>query len=74
MADKMYWAAKCKKCGGMVGYPDVRYMANAQGVTVEEELPNGTVERRCDHCGTVGVFDLRQLRPPSVNFLIPRLQ
>jgi hypothetical protein len=73
MADTMYWAARCKKCSGMVGYRDVRHIVDARGVKAEEELPNGTVERRCDHCGAVGIFDLRQLRPTPVKLLIPRL-
>ena len=46
---------------------------DAQGVSVEEKLPVGTIERRCDHCGAVGVFDLSQLRPTSVKLLVPRL-
>jgi hypothetical protein len=41
-------------------------------VNVEEKLPAGTASRRCDHCGAIGDFDLRQLRPTSVKFLIPR--
>jgi hypothetical protein len=73
MADKMYWAARCKRCSGMVGYRDVKYTLDARGTEVEEELPHGIAERRCDHCGTVGVFDLRRLRPTSVKLLVPRL-
>ena len=57
----------------MVGYRDVRHIVDARGVKAEEELPDGTVERRCDHCGTLGIFDLRQLRPTSVKLLIPKL-
>jgi hypothetical protein len=73
MEDKMYWAARCKSCSGMVGYRDVRYFLDAQGAEAEETLPEGTASRRCDHCGTVGDFDLRQLRPTPVKFLFPRL-
>ncbi len=72
MTDKMYWAARCKSCSGMVGYRDVRYTLNAQGVSAEEKLPEGTTSRRCDHCGLMCDFDLRQLRPTPVKFLIPR--
>jgi hypothetical protein len=61
MADKMYWAARCKSCSGMVGYRDVRYSLDNRGDKTEETLPEGTVKRRCDHCGTVCVFDLRIL-------------
>jgi len=57
----------------MVGYRDVRYTLDAQGARAEEKLPEGTTKQRCDHCGTVGDFDLRQLRPTPVKFLIPRL-
>ena len=73
MADKLYWAARCKKCGGMVGYRDVRYVGTAGEAKSEEKLPEGTTELRCDHCGAVGVFDMRQLRPTSVRLLIPKL-
>jgi hypothetical protein len=73
MMDKMYWAARCKSCSGMVGYRDVRYALDARGVSAEETLPEGTTRRRCDHCGTVGDFDLRHLRPTPVKFLLPRL-
>jgi len=73
MTDKMYWAARCKNCSGMVGYRDVRYTQDARRVSVEEKLPEGTTSRRCDHCGTVGEFDLRQLRPTTVKLLFPRL-
>lgn len=73
MTDKMYWAARCKSCSRMVGYRDVRYALNPQGLSAEEKLPEGTVTRRCDHCGTVGDFNLRQLRPTPVKFLFPRL-
>ena len=73
MADTMYWAGRCKKCSGMVGYRDVRHIVDARGAKAEEKLPEGTIERRCDHCGAVGVFDLRQLRPTSVKLLVPRL-
>ncbi len=73
MNSKMYWAARCKSCSGMVGYRDVRYTLDARGVNAEEKLPEGTTRQRCDHCGTMGDFDLRQLRPTPVNYLIPRL-
>ncbi len=73
MNSKMYWAARCKSCSGMVGYRDVRYTLDALGVCAEEKLPPGTTRRRCDHCGAIGDFDLRQLRPTSVKFLIPKL-
>jgi hypothetical protein len=71
--DTMYWATRCKKCSGMVGYREVRYTVDAQGAKAEEELSEGTVERRCDHCGALGLFDLRHLRPTSVKLLVPRL-
>ncbi len=73
MADKMYGAARCKGCSEMVGYRDVRYIVDVRGAEVEEKLPEGTIERRCDECGTVSVFDLRQLRPSSVKLLVPRV-
>jgi len=72
MNSKMYWAARCKSCNEMVGYRDVRYTLDARGVSAEEKLPEGTTSRRCDHCGAMGDFDLRQLRPTPVKFLIPR--
>jgi hypothetical protein len=43
MADNMYWAARCKSCSGMVGYRDVRYVANIHGAKTEEELPVGII-------------------------------
>lgn len=73
MADRMFWAARCKSCSEMVGYRDVRYILDAGGARVEERLPEGTTRRRCDHCGTVGEFDSRQLRPTTVKLLFPRL-
>jgi hypothetical protein len=73
MSNTMYWAARCKKCSGMVGYRDVRHIVDAQGTRVAEVLPEGVVERRCDHCGAIGVFNLRQLRPTSILLLVPRL-
>jgi hypothetical protein len=73
MADSMYWAAPCKECSGMVGYRDVRYILDARGVRTQETLPEGIIERRCDHCGAAGVFALRRLRPTSVKFLVPKL-
>ena len=44
MSDKIYWAAKCKRCSGMVGYRDVRYLLTIDGAKTEEELPNRTGE------------------------------
>jgi len=41
MTDKMYWAARCKSCSGMVGYRDVRYTLDSQGVNAEEKFPEG---------------------------------
>jgi hypothetical protein len=73
MSDKMYWAARCKSCSGMVGYRDVKYTLDVYGANVEEKLPEGTTKRRCDHCGSVGDFNMRQLRPTSVRLLIPRM-
>ena len=73
MADKTYWAARCKNCSGMVGYRDVRYTVDMRGEEIAELLPEGTVTRRCDHCGTIGYLNLRQLRPTAVKFLIPKL-
>lgn len=73
MADILYWAARCKKCSGMVGYRDVRYSVDASGAKTEEVLPEGTIERRCDHCGAMSLFGLRQLRPTPVKLLIPKL-
>jgi hypothetical protein len=72
MVDIMYWGARCKKCGGMVGYRNIRYTIDALGLRAEQ-LPVGTIEKRCDHCGEVGVFDLRKFRPTSVKLLLPRL-
>jgi hypothetical protein len=57
----------------MVGYRDVKYTLDARGAKAEENLPEGTVRRRCDHCGTMCDFDLRQLRATPVKFLIPRV-
>lgn len=57
----------------MVGYRDVRYTLDTRGVNIEERLPEGTTSRRCDHCGAMGKFDLRQLRPTIVKLLFPRL-
>jgi uncharacterized Zn finger protein len=74
MADKMYWAASCKSCSGMVVSRHVQYTLDVRGRMMEETLPEGTVKRRCDHCGTVSDFDLRQLRPTAVKFLIPKVQ
>jgi hypothetical protein len=72
MADIMYWAARCAKCSGMVGYRDVRYIVDAGGTKTEERLPKGTIERRCDHCGAKGIFDMRKLRPTSLKLLVPK--
>ncbi len=57
----------------MVGYRDVRYTLDSQGVNAEEKFPEGTISRRCDRCGAIGDFDLRLLRPTPVRFLIPRV-
>jgi hypothetical protein len=73
MTDKSYWAVRCKKCSGMVGYRDVRYTLDSRGTQVEEKLPKGTVKLCCAHCGTFGVFDLHRLQPTSVKLLFPRL-
>jgi hypothetical protein len=73
MSDKLYWAARCKKCSGMVGYRDVRYRVDSRGLEVAEELPEGIIDRRCQHCGNVSVLVLRLLRPTPVKLLIPRL-
>lgn len=73
MSEKMYWAVKCTRCAGMVGYRDVRYLLVIDGTKIEEELPAGKTERRCDHCGTVAEFNLQDFRPTSVKFLIPSL-
>jgi hypothetical protein len=55
----------------MVGYRDVRYVLDALGAKTEEKLSEGTIQRRCDHCGAIGDFDLRQLRSTPVKFIIP---
>jgi len=73
MQDKMYWAARCRSCSGMVGYRDVRYTLDIRGGEAEEKLPEGTTRRRCDHCGAMCDFDLRLLKPTPVKFLIPRM-
>jgi hypothetical protein len=73
MTDKLYWAARCKKCSGMVGYRDVRYQVDMRGMEVAEQLPEGTINRRCQHCGNVGILVLRLLRPTPAKLLIPRL-
>jgi hypothetical protein len=70
MEEKMYWAARCKKCSGMVGYRDVRHIVDAQGAKIEEVLPEGTTERYCNHCGMIGVFDLRQFRPTPIRLVV----
>jgi hypothetical protein len=54
----------------MVGYRDVKYILDALGAKIEEVLPDGTVERLCSHCGTVGVFDLRRFRPTPLRLLV----
>jgi len=73
MADKMYWATKCTRCSGMVGYRDVRYVLSIDGMRAEEELPVGTMRLRCDHCGTVSDFNLQNLHPTSIKIVVPRL-
>jgi hypothetical protein len=73
MTDKLYWAAPCKRCSGMIGYRDVRYRVDTWGREIAEELPEGIINRRCEHCGTVGVLVLRLLRPTPIKLLIPKL-
>ena len=73
MTDKMYWAARCKSCSGMVGYRDVRYALDAQGVNAEEKLAEGQPGGAATTAGQLAIFNLRQLRPTPVKFLIPRL-
>ena len=70
MADKMYWATRCKRCGGMIVYREVRYTLDEQRAVVEEELPEGTTTHRCDHCGTVSNFVLRQFRALSARSIL----
>lgn len=54
----------------MIVYREVRYKLDEQGTTVEEELRKGTTMQRCDHCGTVSNFNLRQFRAfPARYFL-----
>jgi hypothetical protein len=72
MVKKMYWAVRCKNCNGMVGYRDVIYRLDALGAEVQEAFPEGTINRRCSHCGTVSDFDLRQLRPTSLERLVQK--
>jgi hypothetical protein len=74
MADKMYWAARCKSCSGMVAYRYVQYTLDVRGRMTEQTLPEGIVKLRCDHCGTVSDFDLGQLRLTAIKFLIPKVQ
>ncbi len=73
MADKMYWAARCKSCSGMVGYRDVRYVLTIAGSEAEEELSAGIIKQRCAHCGTLNDFGMHQLRPTSIKLVVPRL-
>jgi uncharacterized Zn finger protein len=73
MADKMYWATKCTRCSGMVGYRGVSYVLTIHGTKVEEELPVGTMRLRCDHCGTVADFNVHNLQPTSIKLVVPRL-
>jgi hypothetical protein len=73
MADKMYWAARCKSCRGMVGYRDVRYVIDIEGTKTEEELPVGIIKQRCVHCGALNDFGTPQLRPTSIRLVVPRL-
>jgi hypothetical protein len=74
MADKMYWAARCKSCSEMVGLRHVQYTLDVGGRMTDETLPEGTVKRRCDHCGTLNELDLRQLKPTAAKFLVPKMQ
>ena len=73
MPDKMYWAARCENCSGMVGNRDVRYILDLLGVKTEEKLPEETTRRRRDHCGAACNFELRQLRATPAKCLIPRV-
>jgi hypothetical protein len=73
MADKMYWATKCTRCNGMVGYRDVRYVVNIDGTKTQEELPVGIIRQRCAHCGTLNDLGMHQLRPTSIKLVVPRL-
>lgn len=70
MEEKIYWAARCKKCSGMVGYRDVRYIVDAQGAKTEEVLPEGTTERYCNHCGIISVYHLHQFRPTPIRLVV----
>jgi len=70
---QMYWATKCTRCSGMVGYRDVGYVLSIDGMRAEEELPVGTMRLRCDHCGTVSDFNLQNLHPTSIKLVVPRL-
>jgi uncharacterized Zn finger protein len=70
MADKMYWTTRCKNCSGMIVYREVRYKLDEHGTTLEEELPEGTTIHRCDYCGTVSNFDLRQFRAFSARVIL----
>jgi hypothetical protein len=54
----------------MIVYHEVRYKLDEHGALVEEELPEGTITHCCDHCGTVGNFDLRQLRVFSARVIL----
>ena len=70
MGDKMYWAAKCSACSRLIPYRDVSYTVIADGTKTEDKLPNGTARRRCDHCGTLNEFDLRQLQQAPLRLLL----
>jgi hypothetical protein len=72
MSEKIYWAARCGRCDGMIGYREVTYRLDALGAEIEESLPEGTMTRRCSHCGAVSDFDLRQLRPTSLGRLVQK--
>jgi hypothetical protein len=73
MVEKLYWAARCRSCGAMVGYRDVRYVVNIDGTKTEEELPVGIIKQRCAHCGTLNDLGTHQLRPTSMKLVAPRL-
>ena len=42
MANKMYWAARCKKCRGMVGFRVVLYTVDALGLRLPSDRDVGT--------------------------------
>jgi transposase len=54
----------------MIVYHEVRYKLDEHGAEVEQELPEGTTTHRCDRCGAVGNFDLRQFRAFSARDIL----